>query len=92
MRFLFIPLRRSDIMMDIKEKNCNSYTFHKMNGSAGGQSKAVVLSPETTGINPTSPLLYGFRLSEFLTEDSYTSSDNVSIPMPPKRRYAYSVY
>ena len=77
--------------MDIKEKNCNNYTFHKMNGSGGSQTKTV-LTPETTGINLTSPLLYGFRLSQFLTEDAYTSSDNISVPMPPKRRYTYSVY
>lgn len=79
-------------MMDIKEKNCNSYTFHKMNGTGGSQAKSAVMSPETTGINLTSPLLYGFRLSQFLTEDAYTSSDNISVPMPPKRRYTYSVY
>lgn len=81
-------------MMDIKEKNCNNYTFHKMNGNAGsgaGQLKTM-MTPETTGIHLNSPLLYGFRLSQFLTEDAYTSSDNIAVSMPPKRRYTYSVY
>lgn len=72
--------------MDIKEKNCNNLTFQKMNGI---QPKAV-LTPETTGIEPNSPLLYGFRLSEFLTEEAYMSEDNISLP--PKRRYTYSVF
>lgn len=54
-----------------------------------GQPKAV-LAPETTGINQTSPLLYGLSFSEFLTEEAYMSND--SLPMPPKRRYTYSVF
>lgn len=52
-----------------------------------GQPKAV-LTPETTGIH--SPLLYGLHFSEFLTEEAYMSSD--SLPIPPKRRYTYSVF
>lgn len=63
-----------------------------MNGNSGGGQPKAVLTPETTGTNLNSPLLYGFRLSQFLTEDAYSSSDNVSIPMPSKRRYTYSVY
>lgn len=79
-------------MMDIKEKSSNNYTFHKMNGHTGnGASQPkTVLPPETTGTN--SPLLYGFRLSQFLTEDAYTSNDNLSVTTIPKRRYTYSVY
>lgn len=50
----------------------------------------AVLTPETTGTNPNSPLLYGFRLSQFLTEEAYMSNDNISIP--PKRKYTYSVF
>lgn len=63
-----------------------------MNGTAGTGAiqPKTVLTPETTGTN--SPLLYGFRLSQFLTEDAYTSNDNISIPLTPKRRYTYSVY
>lgn len=68
--------------MDIKEKNCNTYTFHKF---GNGQPKIV---PETTGIH--SPLLYGLHFSEFLTEEAYMSND--SLPIPPKRRYTYSVF
>lgn len=76
----------TDITTDIMEKNCNNHTFQKTNGI---HPKAV-LTPETTGINPNSPLLYGFRLSQFLTEEAYMSNDNISIP--PKRRYTYSVF
>lgn len=78
----------ADITMDIREKNVNNYTFQKINGA---QPKTT-LTPDTTGINPNSPLLYGFRLSQFLTEEAYMSCDNVSLPMPPKRRYTYSVF
>lgn len=76
----------TDISIDIKEKNCNTYTFQKV---SAGQPKAV-LAPETTGISQNSPLLYGLMFSEFLTEEAYMSSD--SIPIPPKRRYRYSVF
>lgn len=72
--------------MDIKEKNCNNLTFQKINGI---HPKAV-LTPETTGINQNSPILSGFRLSQFLTEEAYMSNDNISLPT--KRRYAYSVF
>lgn len=71
-----------DISIDIKEKNYKN-TFHKI------QPKAV-LAPETTGIIQNAPLLYGLSFSGFLTEEAYMSND--SIPMPPKRRYKYSVF
>lgn len=70
--------------MDIREKNCNTYTFQKVNGEC--QPKAA-LAPDTTGIN--SPLLFGFQFSEYLTEEAYLS--NESLPIPTRRRYAYSV-
>lgn len=81
-----------DISIDIKEKNCNAYTFQKVQQMNGGGQPKAVLTPETTGTNPNSPLLYGFSFSQFLTEESYMSNDNISLPMPPKRRYTYSVY